>query len=180
MNPSETALTHETRSVQELRLLATLLGEPTEESLPLIEEIAPQLLWLSDEAVAQLRQIPLSDWQAEHTRLFITGRPHTECSPFESVWREGQMVGESAMALKRLYEAFGFVPDAQLPADFLGSELACLAHALTYHADREELLMELLEHLHAWVPKFAKAVRIHTDLALYRDWARRLERLFSL
>ena len=179
MTASESPTNTTTQPVQELHLLAILLGEPTEESLPLLEEVAPQLPWLSDAAMAQLRETPLETWQMEHTRLFITGRPHTECSPFESVWREGQMVGESAMALKRLYEVFGFTPDAELPADYLGSELECLAYALTHHADQEEHLVALLEHLHGWIPRFAKAVRIHADLELYRDWARRLEALFA-
>ncbi|SIN70943.1 respiratory nitrate reductase chaperone NarJ [Sulfurivirga caldicuralii] len=179
MTNQEHSTSNGTQTVQELHLLASLLGEPTEESLPLLEEIAPQLPWLSDAALEQLRETPLEEWQAEHTRLFISGRPHTECVPFESVWREGQMIGESAMALKRLYDAFGFTPDAELPADFLGSELECLAFALTHHADKEETLVELLEHLHGWIPKFAKAVRIHAELELYRDWAKRLEALFA-
>lgn len=179
MSKADQNRSNETQTVQELHLLASLLGEPTEESLPLLEEVAPQLPWLSDAALAQLRDTPLEAWQAEHTRLFINGHPHTECVPFESVWREGQMIGESAMALKRLYEAFGFTPDAELPADFLGSELECLAFALTYHPDKEETLVELLEHLHGWIPRFATAVRIHADLELYRDWAKRLEALFA-
>ena len=166
--------------IEELTLLAQLLAEPTEESLALIEEIAPQLPWLSDKAVEQLRQTPLRDWQAEHTRLFVTGRPHTECSPFESVWREGQMVGKSTQQLHGLYQAAGYTPDAELPADYLGSELMFLAWALQHHGDNEELLMAILTHLHGWVPKFAKAVRIHAELDFYRDWARRLETLFSL
>ena len=166
-------------SVQELNQLSGLLAEPCEDSLAAIEELAPQLPWLSAQAIEQLKNTPLEHWQAEHTRLFISGHPKTECVPFESVWTEGQMMGEAATRIHQFYQAAGFTPDTALPEDFLGTELQFLAFLIQHHREQEEALHEMLELLSTWVPKFATSVRIHAELQLYKDWAKRLEALFS-
>jgi TorA maturation chaperone TorD len=166
-------------SVQELNLLSGLLAEPCEDSLAAIEELAPQLPWLSAEALEQLRHTPLPDWQAEHTALFVSGHPKTHCMPFESVWMEGQMMGEAVMRINDYYQIAGFSIEADLPADFLGTELQFLAYLIEHHREQEELMHEVLDGMNAWIPKFATAVRIHADLLIYKDWAKRLEALFS-
>ncbi|MEA1987875.1 MAG: molecular chaperone TorD family protein [Pseudomonadota bacterium] len=166
--------------IQELVVLAGLIGEPCEESMEAIQELAPQLNWLSNEAVAEIESLPLERWQMEHTRLFISGHPKTECSPFESVWAEGRMMGETTDKINELYATVQYKPDAELPADFLGSELEFLAFVLENYSEQQAFLVEILEHLHTWVPKFAKSIRIHSDLAFYRDYAKRLESLFEM
>ncbi|BBP43333.1 TorD/DmsD family molecular chaperone [Thiosulfativibrio zosterae] len=166
--------------IQELIVLSGLLGEPCEESMEAIQELAPQLTWLSNEAVAEIENLPLERWQMEHTRLFISGHPKTECAPFESVWAEGRMMGETTHAIQSLYNKVNYKPDAELPADYLGSELEFLAFVLENYGEQEVFLVEILEHLHTWIPKFAKAIRIHSDLAFYRDYAKRLEALFEM
>jgi TorA maturation chaperone TorD len=166
-------------SVQELNLLSGLLAEPCEDSLGAIEELASQLPWLSPEALEQLRQTPLTDWQAEHTTLFVSGHPKTHCMPFESVWMEGQMMGEAVMRMSELYQVAGFEISEDLPADFLGTELQFLAYLIEHHREQEELMHEVLINMNTWIPKFTTAVRIHAELLLYKDWAKRLEVLFS-
>lgn len=166
--------------LDELHILASLLGEPAEDSRDIIAELAPSLTWLSQTALDEIAQLPLEEWQAEHTRLFVSGHPSTPCLPFESVWQEGRMMGESTTQIHLLYQRIHFKPEADLPEDFLGSELIFLAEALTHYRDDEEFLMEILQHLHAWVPKWTKAVRIHSQLAYYQDYAKRLEKLFEL
>ncbi|WFE69561.1 molecular chaperone TorD family protein [Thiomicrospira sp. R3] len=166
--------------IQELTLLAGLLAEPCEESLSVLQEVADQLPWLSAEALEQLRQTPLEQWQAEHTGLFVSGHPKTPCMPFESVWLEGQMMGEAMMAVSQLYQATGFKANPDLPADFLGTQLKFLAHLIEYHRENEKLMHEVLLNMSAWIPKFATSVRIHAHLKLYKDWANRLEALFNL
>lgn len=166
--------------IQELVVLAGLIGEPCEESMEAIQELAPQLNWLSEEAVAEIESLPLERWQMEHTRLFVSGHPKTECSPFESVWAEGRMMGEAASRIQSLYDEVQYKPDAELPADFLGSELEFLAFVLENYSDQEVFIVEILEHMHGWIPKFAKAIRIHAELTFYRDYAKRLETLFEM
>jgi len=165
--------------VQELNVLSGLLAEPCEESLAALEELAPQLPWLSQEALAQLRQAPLEHWQAEHTNLFVSGHPKTHCMPFESVWMEGQMMGEAVMRVSERYQIAGFTVDTELPADFLGTELQFLAYLIEHHREQEELMHEVITDMSAWIPKFTTAVRIHGELLLYKDWAKRLEALFG-
>lgn len=165
--------------VQELNILSGLLAEPCEESLAALEELAPQLPWLTQDAVEQLRNTPLERWQAEHTGLFISGHPKTHCIPFESVWVEGYMMGEPVMRMSDYYQIAGFSVDTQLPADFLGTELQFLAYLIEHHREQEELMHEVITDLNAWIPKFATSVRIHAELLLYKDWAKRLEVLFS-
>jgi TorA maturation chaperone TorD len=164
--------------VKELDILSALLAEPCEESLATLEELAPQLPWLSAEALIQLQQTPLEHWQAEHTRLFVSGHPKTPCMPFESVWTEGQMMGETVLRMSQWYGDAGFKVEAELPTDFLGTELQFLAFMIEHHREAEEQIADLLLSLQAWIPKFATAVKIHTDLLLYKDWAKRLETLF--
>jgi TorA maturation chaperone TorD len=166
-------------SVQELNLLSGLLAEPCEDSLAAIEELAPQLPWLSAEALAQLQKTSLDHWQMEHTRLFISGHPKTDCLPFESVWTEGQMMGEAVMRMANWYQDANFQLETELPADFLGTELQFLAYLIEQHREQEDLLAEVLTDMNAWIPKFTTAVKIHADLLLYKDWAKRLEALFS-
>jgi TorA maturation chaperone TorD len=166
-------------SVQELNLLSGLLAEPCEDSLAAIEELAPQLPWLSPEALTQLRETSLDHWQMEHTRLFVSGHPTTDCLPFESVWMEGQMMGEAVMRMANWYQDAGFSIESDLPADFLGTELQFLAFLIEHHREQEELMHEVLSDMNAWIPKFTTAVRIHAELLLYKDWAKRLEVLFS-
>lgn len=166
--------------IQELVVLSGLIGEPCAESMEAIKELAPQLNWLSDEAVKEIEELSLENWQIEHTRLFVSGHPKTECAPFESVWTEGRMIGEATQSISDLYQKVQYKPDADLPADFLGSELEFLAFVLENYAEQEDFLFEILEHLHGWIPRFAKAVRIHAELRFYRDYAKRLEALFEM
>lgn len=164
--------------VKELDLLSALLAEPCEESLATLEEIAPQLPWLSAEALAEIRQLPLDHWQAEHTRLFVSGHPKTPCMPFESVWTEGQMMGESVLRMSQWYADAGFDVQTELPFDFLGTELQFLAFMIEHHREQEEQIADLLLALQAWIPKFATTVIIQTEVKLYKDWAKRLTQLF--
>jgi TorA maturation chaperone TorD len=164
--------------VKELDLLSALLAEPCEESLATLETLAPQLPWLSAKALAEIQQLELEHWQAEHTRLFVSGHPKTPCMPFESVWTEGQMMGEAVMRMSQWYSDAGFTVETELPFDFLGTELQFLAFMIENHREQEEHIADLLIVLQEWIPKFATAVKIHADLLLYKDWANRLEKLF--
>jgi TorA maturation chaperone TorD len=162
----------------ELELLAALLGTPGDESLEALQGVSTSEPWLQD-AVAELAGIPLAEWQAEHTRLFVSGHPRTVCAPFASVWKEGKMQGQARDAALALYARGGFQPEAALPADFLGSELGLLAFLLGQNPLDEALVMDTLEHLRGWVPRFAKALRQESRVALYGALGERLGALFA-
>ena len=65
---------------QELRMLAALLAHPESDALEALKDMLPAAPWLA-EAIAELARIPLEHWQAEHTRLFVSGYPKTACPP---------------------------------------------------------------------------------------------------
>lgn len=161
----------------ELELLAALLAMPQAGSLEALAEVAGETPWLQA-AVDQLHSTPLEEWQAEHTRLFISGHPHTPCPPFESVWREGKMMGHSLDKVQRLYVQAGFTPSAELPADFLGSELELLAAVLAQQPE-SPLLGEVANHLHGWILPFARQLQAESRLALYRVLGEKLEAVFT-
>ncbi len=160
---------------EELRLLARLLGSPDEDSAAAIRDWAAEAPWLAA-AGFELAAVPLGDWQAEHTQLFITGYPHTSCPPFESAYRHGMMNGPAVEELTEFYAHLGVVPEEDSPADFLGTLLDCAALLMEHDSPA---LAELWDrHLALWVPRFAADLAEHASLRLYRDAAARLAALF--
>lgn len=161
----------------ELQLLSVLLGAPTEESLPLLRDVAARHSWLQP-AVAELEGVALEQWQAEHTALFINGYPTTPCLPFASPWRNGVMYGPVVEDLNGLLARIG-VASEQLPPDYLGVLLECAALLqMEPPPDAEELSRELWdEQLQPWLPRFAAALQKHSPLLLYRTLGTRLEAL---
>ena len=79
-------------SAQTLRLYSGLLASPGSGSLEVLRELALEHDWLR-QPLAELENLPLGEWQAEHTRLFISGHPKTVCPPFESAFLGGTMFG---------------------------------------------------------------------------------------
>lgn len=169
----------------ELRLLAVLLAMPESESLDGLRDMLPAAPWLAP-AVAELERLPLEHWQAEHTRLFISGYPRTPCPPFESAYRQGQMGGTTASELQGFYGRAGLTA-TEVPADYLGTLLECAAYLTDLAQERGEgggdcpaaaLLVELWgDHLKRWLPRFARDLAEHAGLLLYRGLGSRLARL---
>ncbi len=157
-------------------LLAILLAMPEDGALDALREIVPQAPWLA-EAVSELESLPLDRWQAEHTRLFVSGYPETPCPPFESAYRQGQMGGSMAGDLQRFYRRVGLEP-SEAPADYLGTILDCAAYLTDLGQGVEQgredcpasgLLAEIWEeHLNHWLSRFAHDLQQHAQLSLYR------------
>ncbi len=158
-----------------LRLLALLLGAPDGDSLTTLRELRPRHPWLQP-AVDELAEIPLAQWQAEHTRLFVNGYPATPCAPFESIYRHGQMQGPACDELQRLYAAAGVAPAGDLPADYLGTMLAFAAWLLEQGTPEAGDRLRVLRqgHLGLWLPAFGARLRQESRLRLYRQLGRRL------
>lgn len=155
-----------------LRLLATLLAMPEEGALDALREVRAEVEWLG-EAVDELERLPLDQWQAEHTRLFVTGYPKTPCPPFESAYRHRQMAGAASQDLQGLYRRAGLQPQ-DVSADYLGTQLDFAAFLSDMEQGGEgclvaELQSELWEeHLRPWLPRFARDLRESAQLLLYR------------
>lgn len=155
-----------------------LLAMPEADALEALRDLLPTAPWLEG-AVAELEQTPLEHWQAEHTRLFITGYPKTPCPPFESAYREGNMGGKAVGILAGLYGRAG-LQATEAPADYLGTLLDCAAF-LEEQEGEGELLCELWDdHLNQWVPRFARDLQDHSQLELYCELGAQLQQLFPV
>lgn len=161
-----------------LRILSALLGAPERGACQAIEELGERYPWLQDPA-GELLRTPLAEWQAEHTRLFVSGYPHALCPPYESAYRHGCMDGPACTELARLYRRAG-LQAVDMPPDYLGVMLDGAAHLLDPRkAPRLELWQELWDqHLGRWVPQFARDLQTHARLALYRGLGAQLHGLF--
>lgn len=162
-----------------LRLFGGLLASPGHGSLEVLRELAGEHAWLG-ESLADLEKTPLEEWQAEHARLFISGHPKTVCPPFESVFLNGAMFGESCDLLADLYRRAGLEAEGA-PPDYLGTMLECAAWLMEQRCDQSNALLQELwnEHLAAWVPGFGASLQAESGLLIYRQLGRRLESLFD-
>lgn len=123
----------------------------------------------------------------EHTRLFGgLQEGYGPPPPWESLWREGRLMGDATVAVAEAYLAAGYSPSGEWsPFDHIVEELRFLAslcngeHEFAARGRTEEASwarqrqeMFLRDHLLAWVPAFASAVAeaarepFHRSLAL--------------
>jgi TorA maturation chaperone TorD len=161
-------------SPQELLVLAALLAEPAEDALEAVAELAPANPWLAP-AIQELDGLPLAQWQAEHTRLFVSGHPTTVCPPFASAYFSGQMHGPIVEQMQGFFRALGLEPDTQLPADYLGTLLECAARLADQGGRGGEAWHVLWEEfLNPWLPRFAADMQRGSRLLLYQELGRRL------
>ncbi len=166
---------------QQLRLFAVLLAMPNEESLAVLEEITNENNWLND-SVSELKEMPLELWQAEHTRLFMSGRP-TCCPPYESVYINGIMNGPVCGELEQFYKSIGLESVEDVPSDYLGVMLECAAYLLEQSLslqNGEETHFQTLwqNHLAKWVPQFANDLQENSEIRLYQQLGLKLKELF--
>ncbi len=117
---------------------------------------------------------PLDSLGAEYTRL-MTGiqEGYGPPPPFESVWREDRLIGESTAAVINTYAQAGFA-DIDLeagPQDHIGVELKFLAllalreaeawqadDTATAHSRLSQQQDFLRQHLAVWAPRWADAI----------------------
>lgn len=162
-----------TAAERELLVFAALLAEPGEDGLAALAELGRREVWLRP-ALRELEGVPLPEWQAEHTRLFVSGQP-TVCPPFASAYLSGQMHGPVVGRIAALFRAVGLRPAIDLPADYLGMLLEFGAHLLRRGdgaAEHRRLLWQ--EYLDPWLPRFAADLCAGSCLVLYRELGARL------
>lgn len=144
-----------------------------------------------DTALAELRQslrsASIPDLHAEYLRLFGGLREgYGPPPPFESLHREGRLMGRHTEAVMRHYRANGFslAHESVGPEDHLGLELkflALLCHAESRRwrdgnatAGRAALAAQqafIDAHLHAWAPAYCQRVRDDAQHPFFRATA---------
>lgn len=194
MNQSDFTAAAEDRSRFFWWLAEWFLHPPSQEqlaTLPTAEAAAPEVLedamdraWRAlSNAVPNPETTLPDELGAEFTRLFSgvqegMGPP----PPFESVWREDRLIGESTVAVIEAYARAGFTDiDSEAgPQDHLAVELKFIAllalrEAEAWQADEEAGAKQRLaqqrdflnQHLATWAPRWADAIIEQARLPLY-------------
>ncbi|NIN69302.1 MAG: 4Fe-4S dicluster domain-containing protein [Anaerolineae bacterium] len=128
---------------------------------------------------------PEEGLEAEYTRLFVgPGRPVAH--PCESVYREGQVMGECTLAVRERYAEEGLGPEDQLLPDHVAVELEFMSYLARKEAeaweendvDRAEAYLRqeesfLREHLGRWLPSFCKRLLAGEAHPFYAGLAQR-------
>lgn len=172
---SETNLTHL------YRFLSSTFAYPNEGFISLLRKNLAQVSATESPLGSKLHQVvdllekePLVKLQADYTRLFITGYPKTPCPPYESVYREKQLLGKSNQEVQTIYHEWGMLVDSRL-ADHLATEFEFLAF-LSSASDQAEIADKakktervfIDDHFGKWVPKFANDLKSHAEIEGYK------------
>lgn len=206
MYPSEFAAAAEARSRFYWWLAEWLLDPPAQADLDNAREIVPGLAPSPSlgGALGGLRDAALNisgdDTEvrlcAEFTRLLGgvqqgLGPP----PPFESVWREDRLMGETTLAVLQAYQQSGFaeIDLAAGPQDHLGVELKFLALlALREHEARQagdedrarqlvaQQLNFLRTHPMTWAPHWVRQISDHAQEALFARLAEVIQEFLEL
>lgn len=122
----------------------------------------------------------------EHTRLFCgISEEYGPPPPYESMWREGVLMGESTVQVAQCYLAAGYQPEGRFaPLDHLVEELRFMAslcnaaHEAQTAGNREladplrDLQRRFLgEHLGVWIGTYCSKIAELSRAALYRSLA---------
>jgi len=136
-------------------------------------------------ALAQDFATPQEGLEAEYARLFVgPGRPVAH--PYESVYREGRVMGDCALAVRQIYAAEGLAPEGHSLPDHVALELEFMAHLTRREAEARERGDEegalaclrqqeafLSEHLGRWLPRFCQRVLTGEAHPFYASLAQR-------
>jgi len=143
----------------------------------------------AQQMVDALRGAALEDLQTEHVRLFVNAWGGAPCPPYESVYTNGQMLGEVSQDVAALYAQWGVEETSEMP-DYAAVELAFatqlarLLLGLEAEAERD-LVRQTLEaferdHLRAWLPRLAADLQAAADLAFYQALGSALQAVFGV
>lgn len=114
----------------------------------------------------------------EYTRLFITAIPGLPCPPYESIYREDTVMGNSTLGVIDSYSRAGLkvMENFHDLPDHIAVELEFLYY-LASNENTEAYDSFIREHFSKWVPKFCEEVEKNDRVGFYRNAARVLERL---
>jgi putative dimethyl sulfoxide reductase chaperone len=139
-----------------------------------------------DVLVASFEKESIEQLQAEYTRLFINGYPGTPCPPYESVYREHRMHGESSIGVQDAYRAWdlsvapGLIDHISTEFEFLSflSSAESIDHTLAIKA-HNSISLFMTEHLCRWVPKFIADLKRSATMESYALLGSLMESMLS-
>jgi TorA maturation chaperone TorD/Pyruvate/2-oxoacid:ferredoxin oxidoreductase delta subunit len=126
-----------------------------------------------------------SGLESEFTRLFL-GPERPVAYPYESVYREGKVMGDCTVAVRQHYTAEGLASEDHFLPDHVAVELEFMAHlalreAEAWERDDEDEALACLrrqeaflsEHLGRWLPSFCQRVLASEAHPFYASLAQR-------
>ena len=167
-----------------------LFDEKMAKVLAIVEEeafIAVLNAW--HEALLETDAQPLTVLQSEYTRLFISGYPKVACPPYQSVYRERTLLGDSAFSVYQVFETWG----VEMASNEMSDHIAVLLEFMAYLSRlymllddqrtqerahvRQALTDFWQQHLLDWLPKFAEDLVAEAELPFYRQSGKALQAL---
>jgi TorA maturation chaperone TorD len=160
------------------KFLSRCLAYPNEAFIPALREALDKIDASRDELLALVAAFEREDaetLQAEYTRLFLNGYPRTVCPPYESVYLEQRMHGESTVAVQAAYAEWEMSVEPGL-IDHLATELEFLAFLASAEsldggmsADARKAADAFMQqHLSRWTPQFVADLKAGAKLDAYR------------
>ena len=108
----------------------------------------------------------------EYTRLFINATPKVPCPPYESMYRENVIMGDSTLDVMDSFSRAGLKVAGNfrdLP-DHVAVELEFLYYLMN-SGHSEEHISFMKEHFSTWVSKFCQDVEKNDRIGFYRHAA---------
>lgn len=108
----------------------------------------------------------------EYTRLFIAAFPELPCPPYESIYREDTVMGNSTLEVLDSFSDAGLkvMENFHDLPDHIAVELEFLYYLLN-SGNIEAYDTFMREHFSKWVPKFCKKVEENDRIGFYRNAA---------
>jgi TorA maturation chaperone TorD len=116
----------------------------------------------------------------EYTRLFTTAIPGVPCPPYESIYRENEVMGNSTISVLECYNQAGLRVMEKfhdLP-DHVAVELEFLYYLRNYGYN-EEFNAFMNEHFSKWVLKFCEEVEKNDSIGFYGSAAAMLRKFVN-
>jgi len=171
------------------KFLSRTLAYPNQAFIPTLVEVSDEIETGKEERQALIRAFELEETeplQAEYTRLFINGYPHTACPPYESIYLEKRMHGDAAVAVSAAYAEWEMTVEPGL-IDHLSTELEFLAFLASAESldnavskDAQKASERFIrQHLCRWVPQFIDDLKEGAKMDCYRKLGELIEQVLG-
>ena len=159
------------------RFLSLAFAYPNEAFLPELKRTANKIRINAsafDELIALFEKEEDEVLQAEYTRLFINGYPHTPCPPYESVYLEKRMLGQASLDVQAFYQEWQMRVETGL-TDHIATEFEFLSFLASAQSIKNIAMSAVdasdrffKEHLCRWVPQFAADLQLSALIDAYK------------
>ncbi|UWX57129.1 molecular chaperone TorD family protein [Chlorobaculum sp. MV4-Y] len=171
------------------KFLSRCFAYPNEAFIPALNEALGKIDADRDPLQALVAAFEKEDaeaLQAEYTRLFINGYPHTVCPPYESVYLEKRMHGEATVAVAAAYAEWEMSVEPGL-IDHLATELEFLAFLASAESlnkavskdTRKAMERFTRQHLCRWIPQLIADLKAGAKLDCYRILGEVMENILA-